>query len=93
MLIHSIGGRNQSKGNESWFFVNLSLQVTIIIFYVLKVKLLLFTITNMMIIFHLMIMMLNNLILKVDLNKFLKNASTCMRFSILQNGFYKMGYK
>jgi len=32
-----------------------------------------------------MIIMLKNLILKINLNTFSKNASTCTRFFILQN--------
>jgi hypothetical protein len=70
MLTHSIGGRNQSKGNESQRRGKFVLQVTIIIFDVLKVKILLFTIINTMIIFQFMIIMLKNLILKVDLSSF-----------------------
>jgi hypothetical protein len=42
--------------------------------------------TNMMIIFHFMVIMLKTPILKVDLNLFIFNTSICMRCSILQNG-------
>jgi hypothetical protein len=54
---------------------------------VLKVEILFYTMTNMMIIFHFMIIMLKTPILKVDLNMFFfLNAYICMRCSILQNG-------
>jgi hypothetical protein len=39
-----------------------------------------------MIVFHFMIIMLDNFILKVNLNRFLKNASIRTRCQILQNG-------
>jgi len=40
----------------------------------------------MMLIFHLIIKMLKNLILKVDLNRFIKINSFAMRFLFSQNG-------
>jgi len=42
--------------------------------------------TNIMIIFHFMIIMLKTPILKIDLSIIFLNASTCMKCHILQNG-------
>jgi hypothetical protein len=52
----------------------------------LEIKLLFFTMTNILKIFHFMIIMLKNPILKIDLSRFFLNASTCMKCHILQNG-------
>ncbi len=51
----------------------------------MKVEILLGTITNLMINFHFILKMLRSPILKVNLNRTLKNGSTCKRCLILQN--------
>jgi hypothetical protein len=52
----------------------------------LKVELLFYSMTNMNIIFHFIIVILKNKHLHVDLSRFYKIASTCMKCLILQNG-------
>jgi hypothetical protein len=42
----------------------------------------------MMIIFHFIFKILKNPILKVELNRILKNVSTCTKCPILQNGLH-----
>jgi len=53
------------------------LQVTIIVFDVLKIKILFNSTINMMIVCPIIIKMLENPILTVDFSRFLKNASIC----------------
>ncbi len=63
--------QNQGKVDGSLFSIKKEIQVTIKKnFDVLEIEILFYTMTNMMIIFHFMIIMLKNLILKVDSNRF-----------------------
>ncbi len=54
----------------------------------MKVESLFCTIINIIIISHFIFKNLKNPILKVFLNRIFKNASTCTRCSILQNGLH-----
>jgi hypothetical protein len=61
-----------------------NLQVAISFFDLLKIEILFYRMTNMMIIFQIMIIMLKNLIFE---SRFLLNVSTCTGCPIFQMGY------